>query len=83
MGGRLDVELFVDPLAREAFAALTELAVARVPRTPTPEVATLLRTARGRGSRRRGAPPKSWRPRVVVNSVEASSQRLLASMLRT
>ena len=81
MGGRLDVALFVDPLARSAFAGMTELPWHECLERASPEVAALLQRLAVEDLDDRG-PTEDLATRVVVNLVEASSQRLLTSMLR-
>jgi len=81
MSGRLDVALFVDPLAREAFACLTELPWHECLQRASPEVAALLQRLAVEDLDA-GDPSEDLATRVVVNLVEASGQRLLASMLR-
>ncbi|MDQ1448610.1 MAG: primase [Actinomycetota bacterium] len=81
MSGRLDVALFVDPLARTAFAGLTELPWHECLERASPEVAALLQRLAVEDLDDRG-PTEELATRVVVNLVEASSQRLLTSMLR-
>jgi len=81
MSGRLDVALFVDPLARTAFAGLTELPWHECLERASPEVAALLQRLAVEDLDDRG-PSEELATRVVVNLVEASSQRLLTSMLR-
>jgi len=81
MSGRLDVALFVDPLARAAFAGLTELPWHECLERATPEVAALLQRLAVEDLDDRG-PTEELATHVVVNLVEASSQRLLTSMLR-
>ncbi len=81
MSGRLDVTLFVDPLARTAFAGLTELPWHECLERSTPEVSALLQRLAVEDLDDRG-PTEELATRVVVNLVEASSQRLLTSMLR-
>jgi DNA primase len=80
MSGRLDVHLFVDPLARTAFAGLTELPWHECLERSEPEVAALLQRLAVEELDDR-APSEELATRVVVNLVEASSQRLLKSML--
>jgi DNA primase len=81
MSGRLDVALFVDPLARNAFAGLTELPWHECLERASPEVAALLQRLAVEDLDDRG-PTEELATHVVVNLVEASSQRLLTSMLR-
>jgi DNA primase len=81
MSGRLDVTLFVDPLARSAFAGLTELPWHECLERSSPEVAALLQRLAVEDLDDRG-PTEELATHVVVNLVEASSQRLLTSMLR-
>ena len=81
MSGRLDVALFVDPLARTAFAGLTELPWHECLERSSPEVAALLQRLAVEDLDDR-APTEELATHVVVNLVEASSQRLLTSMLR-
>src|SRR4051812_49328510 len=81
MSGRLDVTLFVDPLARSAFAGLTELPWHECLERASEEVAALLQRLAVEDLDDRG-PTEELATHVVVNLVEASSQRLLTSMLR-
>lgn len=81
MSGRLDVALFVDPLARSAFAALTESAWHDCLQNAEPAVADLLKRLAVEDLDDRG-PTEELATHVVVYLVEASSQRLLTSMLR-
>jgi DNA primase len=81
MSGRLDVQLFVDPIARTAFAGLTELPWHECLERSSPEVAALLQRLAVEDLDERG-PSEELATHVVVNLVEASSQRLLTSMLR-
>jgi hypothetical protein len=81
MSGRLDVHLFVDPLARSAFAGLTELPWHECLEQASAEVAALLQRLAVEELDDRG-PSEELATHVVVNLVEASSQRLLSSMLR-
>ena len=74
MSGRLDVELFADPIARERVRGAHAVAVARMPRT-----AHRPRSRRCCSGSRSKSPKTASRPtsvsiRVVVNLVEASSQ---------
>ena len=52
MSGRLHVDLFADPIAREAFDALTQLALARMPREGVARGRGAAAAARGGGARR-------------------------------
>ncbi len=81
MSGRLDVALFVDPIARTAFAGLTELPWHECLERASPEVAALLQRLAVEDLDDRG-PTEELATHVVVYLVEASSQRLLTSMLR-
>ncbi len=83
IGHLLDENLFVDPLAREAFQTLAhaETFDEAIDHAPEPVAALLARLA--------VEDPavgletlETLAPRVIANLVEASSQRLLASMLR-
>jgi DNA primase len=81
MSGRLDVELFADPLARTAFDALTRWPWHEVLQRASAEVVALLQRLAVEEPEG-GASQDELATRVVVNLVEASSSRLLASMLR-
>jgi DNA primase len=81
VGGRLDVSLFADPVARSAFAALTSGSLADGLHHDDPQVSGLLQRLAVEEPPE-GAPLEELVSRVVVNLAEASSQRLLASMLR-
>jgi len=81
MSGRLDAALFVDPIARSAFDALTTWPWHEALERSSPEVRALLERLAVEEPEA-GAPPEELATRVVVNLVEASSSRLLASMLR-
>lgn len=81
MSGRLDTALFADPIARDAFDALTRWPWHECLERATPEASALLQRLAVE------EPPamedaEETAARVVVNLVEASSQRLLATMLR-
>ncbi|HEX5613711.1 MAG TPA: DNA primase [Acidimicrobiia bacterium] len=80
--GRLDVSLFADPIARTAFAALTEMQLDDAIASADDAIANLLRRLAVE-EEPRGATPEELVTRVVVNLVEASSQRLVRSMVRT
>jgi hypothetical protein len=81
VAGRLDVGLFADPLAREAFSALSTWPWPECLAEADPEVGALLQRLAVEELDGRGA-PEELVVRVVVNLVEASSQRLLSSMLK-
>jgi DNA primase len=81
MSGRLDIACFADPLARSAFDALTQWPWHECLEHASPEVAALLQRLAVE-DHSGGEPSDELATRVVVNLVEASSQRLLASMLR-
>jgi DNA primase len=81
MSGRLDPELFGDPIARSAFEALTDWPWPECLDRASPEVAGLLQRLAVEDLDDR-LPAEEVATRVVVNLVEPSSQRLLASMLR-
>jgi DNA primase len=81
MSGRLDVALFADPVARSAFDVLTRLPWHECLERASPEVAALLQRLAVEDPEHGDAPSELAR-RVVVNLVEASSQRLLASMVK-
>jgi DNA primase len=81
MTGRLDAVLFADALARSAFDAMAQWPWHEALDRATPEVAALLQRLAVEDPET-GGPPEELANRVVVNLVEASSQRLLASMLR-
>jgi hypothetical protein len=81
MSGRLDVVLFADALARTAFDALTSWPWHECLERVSPEVAALLQRLAVEDPETNG-PPEELARHVVVNLVEASSLRLLASMLR-
>jgi DNA primase len=81
MGGRLDASLFADPTARAAFDALTCWEFHECVARSEPEVAALLQRLAVE-EQASGATAEELVTRVVVNLVEASSQRLLTSMLK-
>jgi DNA primase len=80
MSGRLDIALFADPLARSAFDALTQWPWHECLERASPEVAALLQRVAVEEPESEEAEERATR--VVVNLVEASSQRLLASMVK-
>jgi hypothetical protein len=82
VGGRLDVSLFADPVARSAFAALTAGTLEEALHHDDPQVAALLQRLAVEEAPA-GATVEELVSRVVVNLAEASSQRRLASMLRS
>jgi DNA primase len=81
MSGRLDPALFGDPIARSAFEGLTAWPWHECLERVSPEVAALLQRLAVEELDDK-LPAEELATRVVVNLVEASSQRLLASMLR-
>ncbi len=81
MSGRLDGVLFADSLARTAFDALTSWPWHECLERVSPEVAALLQRLAVEDPET-GGPEEELATHVVVNLVEASSQRHLASMLR-
>jgi len=81
MNGRLDLMLFNDPLARSAFEALTAWPWHEALERAEPEVAALLQRLAVEDPEGAG-PTDDLAAHVVVNLVEASSQRMLTSMLR-
>jgi hypothetical protein len=81
MSGRLTVDLFSDPIAREAFDALTQWPWHECLQNARPEVASLLQRLAVEEPED-GAAAEEKVIRVVVNLVEASSRRLQASMMR-
>jgi len=81
MSGRLHANLFADPIAREAFDALTSWPWHECLEKASPEVAALLQRLAVEEPDD-GVQPDERVVRVVVNLVEASSRRLQASMLR-
>jgi DNA primase len=81
VSGRLDAALFADPLMREAFEALTRWPWHECLERASPEVSAVLQRLAVEEPEERGA-VDDLVIRVVVNIVEASSQRLLTSMLR-
>jgi DNA primase len=82
MSGRLDSALFADEIARSAFDALTQWPWHEALEASSPEVRALLERLAVEEPEG-GAPPEERATKVVVNLVEASSSRLLASMLRS
>jgi hypothetical protein len=81
MSGRLDTVLFADPLARSAFEALTTWPWHEALERVSPDVAALLQRCAVEDPETHSG-EEDLATRVVVNLVEASSQRLLASMLK-
>jgi hypothetical protein len=81
MSGRLDIVLFSDPIAHSAFEALVQLPWHEALEQAEPEVSALLQRLAVEEPER-GASTDDLATRVVVNLVEASSRRLLTSMLR-
>jgi DNA primase len=81
MSGRLDRALFVDPVTGAAFDALTQMSWHEALDRADPEASALLQRLAVEEPGGTAAPEEVV-SRVVVNLVEASSQRLLASMVR-
>ena len=81
MSGRLHSDLFVDPIARSAFEALTRWPWHECLQQATPDVASLLQRLAVEEPDE-GVAPEERVTRVVVNLVEASSRRLHGSMVR-
>jgi hypothetical protein len=81
VGGRLAVDVFIDPLARDAYHSLSQWSLREAVSHSEPEVAKLLERLAVEDPIVDRQPPEDMVSRVVVNLVEASSQRLLASML--
>jgi DNA primase len=81
MSGRLDHALFADPVAKGAFEALTTMSWHECLDRAEPAASALLQRLAVEDPGHSGAPEDTV-TRVVVNLVEASSQRLLASMLK-
>ncbi|MGO9876052.1 MAG: DNA primase [Acidimicrobiia bacterium] len=81
MSGRLHANLFADPIAREAFDALTSWPWHECLEKASPQVAALLQRLAVEEPDE-GVEADERVVRVVVNLVEASSRRLQASMLR-
>jgi DNA primase len=81
MSGRLDAALFGDEIARSAFDAMTRWTWHEALEAASPEVRALLERLAVEEPEG-GAAPEELATKVVVNLVEASSSRLLASMLR-
>jgi DNA primase len=81
VSGHLAIELFVDPLAREAYRSLSQWSFREAVSNSEPEVSKLLERLAVEDPIVETQPPEDMVSRVVVNLVEASSQRLLASML--
>jgi DNA primase len=82
VAGRLDASLFSDPLGRETFDALTQWSFRDAVQQAPPEVAALLERLAVEELAIGNEPADEVATRVVVNLVEASSQRLLTSMLK-
>jgi DNA primase len=82
MSGRLDVELFADPVARSAFDALTSWPWHECLEQAPPEASELLQRLAVEDPGDIAAASDTV-TRVVVNVVEAAAQRQLAAMLRS
>jgi DNA primase len=78
---RLAIELFADPLARDACRALLQWSFREAVSHSEPEISKLLERLAVEDPIVDTQPPEDMVSRVVVNLVEASSQRLLASMV--
>ena len=83
VGGRLAVDVFVDPLARETYQSLSQWSLRDAVAHSEPEVAKLLERLAVEDPIDEKQAPEDMVSRVVVNLVEASSQRLLASMVNS
>jgi DNA primase len=83
VSNRLAVELFVDPLARDAYRSLSQWSFREAVSHSEPEVSKLLERLAVEDPIVETQPPEDMVSRVVVNLVEASSQRLLTSMVST
>lgn len=81
ISGRLAFELFHDPLARDAYRALSQWSFREAVVHAEPEVSKLLERLAVEDPVVESQAPEDMVSRVVVNLVEASSQRLLASMV--
>jgi DNA primase len=81
VGARLAADVFIDPLAREAYLSLSQWSLRDAVAHSQPEVAKLLERLAVEDPIEDRQPPEEMVSRVVVNLVEASSQRLLASMV--
>jgi DNA primase len=81
VSGRLAIDVFVDPLARDAYRSLSQWSFREAVSNSGPEVSKLLERLAVEDPIVETQPPEDMVSRVVVNLVEASSQRLLASML--
>ncbi len=82
VAGRLDSTLFNDARARAAFDALTRWSFQDAVQHAEPAVAVLLERLAVEELTIGNEPADEVATRVVVNLVEAASQRLLASMLK-
>jgi DNA primase len=81
MSGRLDLQLFADPVTRSAFDALTQWPWHECLEQASPEAAALLQRLAVEDPGSSLSTPDIV-TRVVVNIVEAAGQRVLTSMLR-
>jgi DNA primase len=82
VAGRLDASLFADEQARATFDALTQWSFRDAVQQAGPDVAALLERLAVEELSIGNEAADEVATRVVVNLVEASSQRLLASMLK-
>ncbi len=84
VGGRIEASMFADPLTRAAFQALADSDEFRdALNGSTSEVSALLERLAVEDPETSGEDPEILVRHVVVNLVDASSKRLLESMLRT
>lgn len=83
VAGRIDLALFADPLTRAAFEALASARTfGEALDASSPRVRALIERLAVEEPATGSETPETLVTHVVVNLVEASSQRLLASMLR-
>jgi hypothetical protein len=83
VSGRLALDVFIDPLARETYRSLSQWSLHDAVSNSDPEVAKLLERLAVEDPIVDRQPEEEMVSRVVVNLVEASSHRLLASMLNS
>ncbi|MCU1426217.1 MAG: primase, catalytic core [Actinomycetia bacterium] len=82
VAGRLDRSLFADPSALAVFDALTQWSFAEATTRSEPDVAALLERLAVEDPTEGDEPPDEVVTRVVVNLVEASSKRVVTSMVK-